>query len=135
MTSKPRILIIDDDPDLVDTICMVLENSGLETVPAYGGREGLEKAREKGPDLIVLDIMMPDLKGYDVCRELRTDPKLSGIPIIMLTSEEDYLITADITRVKDQAVEAEDFFEKPVDPEVLVERIHELLSERPNSYL
>lgn len=132
MTSKPRVLIIDDDSDLVETISMILDNSGLETTTAHDGHEGLARARERRPDLIVLDIVMPELDGYGVCRELKGDPELAGIPVIMLTSEDDYVITTDISQADGRVVMAEDFFEKPVDPEALVERIHELLSTSGN---
>jgi two-component system alkaline phosphatase synthesis response regulator PhoP len=128
MTSKPRILIIDDDLDLVETISMILDSSGFETATAYDGHEGLARARERRPDLIVLDIVMPELDGYGVCRELKGDPELAGIPVIMLTSENDYVITTDISQADGRVVMAEDFFEKPVDPDALVERIYELLS-------
>lgn len=132
MTSKPRVLIIDDDLDLVERISMILDNSGLETATAHNGHEGLARARERRPDLIVLDIVMPELDGYGVCKELNGDPELAGIPVIMLTSEDDYVITTDISQADGRVVMAEDFFEKPVDPEALVERIHELLSTSGN---
>jgi two-component system alkaline phosphatase synthesis response regulator PhoP len=128
MTSKPRILIIDDDLDLVETISMILDSSGFETATAYDGHEGLARAREIRPDLIVLDIIMPELDGYGVCRELKGDPELAGVPVVMLTSEDDYVITTDISQAEGRVVMADDFFEKPVDPEALVERIYELLS-------
>ena len=128
MTSKPRILIIDDDLDLVETISMILDSSGFETATAYDGHEGLARAREIRPDLIVLDIIMPELDGYGVCRELKGDPELAGVPVVMLTSVDDYVITTDISQAEGRVVMADDFFEKPVDPEALVERIYELLS-------
>ncbi len=130
MGEKPLILIIDDDFDLVDTVTLVLKKMGLFVAAAYGGREGIERARKERPDLIVLDIMMPDMDGYAVSMELRSDPELSKIPIIMLTSVSDYVIATDVKKAKGRAIVADDFFEKPVDPEALAERIHELLEER-----
>jgi CheY-like chemotaxis protein len=81
-----RILIVDDDPDLVEAVSMLLEAAGMEPLAAYGGVEGLEKAKNEDPDLIVLDVMMPDKDGYAVAKELAKDAKLSEIPLIMLTA-------------------------------------------------
>ena len=69
-----KILLVDDDPDLVNAVRMILESKNYEVAAAYGGNEGLEKARSEKPDLIVLDVMMPDKDGYAVCKELKADP-------------------------------------------------------------
>jgi two-component system alkaline phosphatase synthesis response regulator PhoP len=86
-----RILIVDDDPDLVEAVSMLLEAAGMEPLAAYGGVEGLEKAKNEDPDLIVLDVMMPDKDGYAVAKELAKDAKLSEIPLIMLTAVVDHI--------------------------------------------
>ena len=72
-----KILIVDDDPDLVEAVTMILESKNYDVAAAYGGIEGLQKAKTENPDLIVLDVMMPDKDGYAVCKELKADPKLS----------------------------------------------------------
>ena len=122
-----RILIVDDDPDLVEAVSMLLEAEGMTAIPAYGGAEGLEKARTENPDLIVLDIMMPDKDGYAVAKELAADEGLSGIPVIMLTAVGDYIGSTHYSHASGKDLVADDFFQKPVDPQALVDRIAELL--------
>ncbi|MBA4395415.1 MAG: response regulator [Desulfobacca sp.] len=124
---KKRILIVDDDPDLVETVSMMLEARGYSPLPAYGGNEGLEKARGERPDLIVLDVMMPDKDGYAVCNELKKDPAFSDIPIILLTAIGDHITTTTYTLSGGKETLADDFFQKPVDIQSLVDRIEQLL--------
>jgi two-component system alkaline phosphatase synthesis response regulator PhoP len=122
-----RILIVDDDPDLVEAVSMLLEASGLTPLAAYGGVEGLEKARNEKPDLIVLDVMMPDKDGYAVARELAKSQDLSGIPVIMLTAVVDHIGHTHYSHADGKDLVADDYFQKPVDPEALVVRIKELV--------
>ena len=122
-----RILIVDDDPDLVEAVSMLLEAAGMEPLAAYGGVEGLEKARNEEPDLIVLDVMMPDKDGYAVARELAKDAKLSEIPLIMLTAVVDHIGDTHYSHADGKDLVADDYFQKPVDPEALVQRITELV--------
>jgi DNA-binding response OmpR family regulator len=124
---KKRILIVDDDPDLVETVSMMLEARGYAPLPAYGGIEGLEKARGERPDLIVLDVMMPDKDGYAVCNELKKDQAFSDIPIILLTAIGDHITTTTYTLSGGKETLADDFFQKPVDIQSLVNRIEQLL--------
>jgi DNA-binding response OmpR family regulator len=126
---KKRILIVDDDPDLVETVSMMLEARGYSPLPAYGGKEGLEKARGERPDLIVLDVMMPDKDGYAVCNELKKDPAFSEIPIILLTAIGDHITTTTYTLSGGMETLADDFFQKPVDIQSLVNRIEQLLKD------
>ena len=122
-----RILIVDDDPDLVEAVSMLLEAEGMTPIAAYGGIEGLAKAKSEGPDLIVLDVMMPDKDGYAVARELAKDETLSGIPVIMLTAVVDHIGSTHYSHADGKDLVADDYFQKPVDPEALVERIGELV--------
>jgi two-component system alkaline phosphatase synthesis response regulator PhoP len=122
-----KILIVDDDPDLVEAVSMLLEAEGMEPVAAYGGVEGLEKAQSEKPDLIVLDIMMPDKDGYQVAKELSDSDELQGIPVIMLTAVTDYVGSTSYSHSSGKELVADDFFEKPVKPEALVKRIVQLL--------
>jgi two-component system, OmpR family, alkaline phosphatase synthesis response regulator PhoP len=124
---KKRILIVDDDPDLVETVSMMLEARKFFPIPAYGGIEGLEKASKERPDLIVLDVMMPDKDGYAVCNELKKDPVLKEIPIILLTAIGDHITTSNYTLRGGMETFADDFFQKPVNIEALVNRIEQLL--------
>jgi len=122
-----RILIVDDDPDLVEAVSMLLEAEGMVPIAAYGGIEGLEKARTSNPDLIVLDVMMPDKDGYAVAKELSKNNELSGIPVIMLTAVVDHIGQTHYTHASGKDLVADDYFVKPVDPEALVNRIKELV--------
>ena len=123
-----KILLIDDDPDLVSAVRMILESKNYEVTAAYGGNEGLEKARAVKPDLIVLDVMMPDKDGFVVCRELKADSALSRIPVILLTAVVSHISTTRFTQQMGMETEADDYIDKPVEPNVLVKRIETLLS-------
>jgi CheY-like chemotaxis protein len=87
MKEKHRILIVDDNHALVLAAERVLQKEGFDVLTAYDGLEGLEKARAEKPDLIILDIMMPKMDGYEVCRQLRNDPVTARIPIIILSAK------------------------------------------------
>jgi len=122
-----KILIVDDDPDLVEAVSMLLEAEGMTPIAAYGGVEGLEKAKSESPDLIVLDVMMPDKDGYAVAKELADDDSLSDIPVIMLTAVVDHIGDSHYSHASGKDLVADDYFQKPVDPEALVVRIGELV--------
>ena len=122
-----RILIVDDDPDLVEAVSMLLEAEGMTPIAAYGGVEGLEKAKSENPDLIVLDVMMPDKDGYAVAKDLSEDEKLSKIPVIMLTAVVDHIRDTKYSHADGRSLVADDFFDKPLEPEALVSRIKELV--------
>ena len=87
MRGNQRILIIDDNHSLVLATERVLQKEGFDVLTAFDGMEGLERARAEKPDLIILDIMMPKMNGYEVCRELRGDPATAQIPIIILSAK------------------------------------------------
>ncbi len=123
----PKILIVDDDPDLVEAVTMILESKDYDVIAAYGGIEGLEKAKAEDPDLIVLDVMMPDKDGYAVCKELKADPKYSNIPILLLTAVVSKISTTRYTQQMGLETEADDYIDKPVEPAELVRRIEVLL--------
>jgi DNA-binding response OmpR family regulator len=123
-----KILIVDDDPDLVEAVTIILESKKYEVAAAYGGIEGLQKAKTEKPDLIVLDVMMPDKDGYAVCKELKSDPNLGKIPILLLTAVVSKISTTRYTQQMGLETEADDYIDKPVEPEVLVKRIEALLS-------
>jgi len=85
--AKERILIIDDEQDFVETIGEWLWARGFDIVRAFNGESGMEKAHSESPDLILLDIAMPGMSGYDVCRTLRLEEKFKDIPVVMLTAK------------------------------------------------
>jgi two-component system alkaline phosphatase synthesis response regulator PhoP len=123
-----NILLIDDDPDLVRAVSMILESKSYNVSAAYGGVEGLEKAKKEKPDLIVLDVMMPDKDGYAVCRELKANPELSAIPVLLLTAVVSHIPTTSFTQQMGLETEADDYMDKPVEPPELVKRVEALLS-------
>jgi len=123
----PKILIVDDDPDLVEAVTMILESKDYDVIAAYGGIEGLEKAKTEDPDLIVLDVMMPDKDGYAVCKELKADPQYTKIPILLLTAVVSKISTTRYTQQMGLETEADDYIDKPVEPAELVKRIEVLL--------
>ena len=84
---KSRILLVDDEPDIVETVAFMLQTRNYSVSVASGGLEGIQKAKSEHPDLVLLDIMMPDVDGYDVCMRLKSDEETKHIPIIMLTAK------------------------------------------------
>jgi len=123
-----RVLIIDDDPDLVEAVSMLLEASGMAPLAAYGGDEGLATARKENPDLIILDVMMPGKDGFAVAKEMAADEKLKEIPLVMLSAVVEHVGgTGYAPHANAMELEADDWFDKPVDPQALVNRVKELL--------
>jgi len=118
-----KILVIDDEMQSVKLIGMLLQRRGYEIVAATLGSQGLEKARAERPDLIVLDIMMPDMDGFEVCRRLRADPTTVGIPVIMFTAK-----TMVDDKVTGFQAGADDYLTKPVHPDELATRVEALLA-------
>ena len=122
-----RILIVDDDPDIVESVTMVLQKKNHEVIQAYGGVEGLEKAKKEKPDAIILDVMMPDKDGYAVCKELKADPGCKTIPILLLTAVVSKIPTTTYTHRMGMETEADDYVDKPVEPGELVRLVERLL--------
>lgn len=127
MEKRKKVLVIDDEPDMVEMISMALDRE-FEVIPAYNGKEGVEKARCEKPDAIVLDIMMPEKDGFTPGRELKADPQTSPIPILILTREGEYFGRSKYARASGMEIDAEDYLAKPVDPHELLRGIKALLS-------
>ena len=121
--SKKYVLIVDDDPDLVETVCMMLEDKGYEVGKAYDGLEGKEAINERHPDLLVLDVMMPRKDGYELCSELKADSATKDIPVILLTAVGEAVPTTSYTHAQGMSTEAEEYIPKPVDSKTLVEAV------------
>ena len=121
--TKKSVLIVDDDPDLVETVCMMLEDKGYEVGKAYDGVEGKEAIKERRPDLLVLDVMMPRKDGYKLCAELKADSATRDIPIILLTAVGEAVPTTSYTHAQGMSTEAEEYIPKPVDSKTLVEAV------------
>jgi DNA-binding response OmpR family regulator len=119
-----KILIVDDDPDVRSLYRLVLKQEGLEVIEAESGREALAKVRAESPALILLDIMMPEMDGYEVCRRLRADPQTARVPVLMCSAKG----TSDDLKTG-LRVGADDFVTKSAGPRVLVDRILSLLSD------
>jgi len=125
--TQEKILVIDDEETTVQLLAILLEHKGFEVIKAYRADEGLRKAYRTQPDLVLLDIMMPAMDGYEVCRRLR---ELSDVPIIFLTAKTD---TKDI--VKGLEMGADDYVVKPYDNDELVARIRAHLRRTPRQQL
>ena len=119
---RPVVLVADDDDDILQLLAFRLERAGYEIVQAQNGKQALSLALELLPALAVLDVMMPELDGYEVTRELRTNEATSSMPIILLTARAQ---TQDAAR--GLAVGADDYVKKPFDAGDLRERIERLL--------
>jgi DNA-binding response OmpR family regulator len=123
---KRYVLIVDDDPDIVETIAMMLEAKGYEVGKAYDGIEGQESIGKRRPDLLILDVMMPRKNGYVLCSELKKKEDTKDIPIILLTAVGEAVQTSSYSHANGMATEAEDYIPKPVDIQVLIESIERL---------
>ena len=86
-TETKHILCIEDEPEMIDLIRLILGRRGFEVVGAAGGKEGLEKVRQEPPDLILLDLMMPDMDGWEVYQQIKADEKTKNIPVIVVTAK------------------------------------------------
>ena len=116
MKRTARILLVDDDVDFVESTKIVLESESYEVIVAVNGGEGLRKAREEKPDLILLDIIMPVEDGFTAAEHLKKDPELAKIPVLMLTSYAMKGSGTGIPRSRGYELEAEDYIDKPVSP-------------------
>ena len=121
----PKILIVEDEPDALEVLGFNLQNAGYEVTTADDGDTALKKARQQLPDLILLDLMLPEIDGLEVCKLLRRDTATSGIPIIMLTAK-----ASEIDRVVGLELGADDYVTKPFSPRELVLRVRNLLKRR-----
>jgi len=120
-----KILVVDDEPDALELVGFNLKQAGFEVVTADDGVEALKKARETAPDLVLLDLMLPEIDGLEVCKALRRDPATAPIPVIMLTAK-----AAEIDRVLGLELGADDYVTKPFSPRELVLRVRNLLKRR-----
>jgi DNA-binding response OmpR family regulator len=121
----PKILVVDDEPDALEVLEFNLKNAGYDVTTADDGDTALKKARQQLPDLILLDLMLPEIDGLEVCKTLRRDQATSTIPIIMVTAK-----AAEIDRVVGLELGADDYVTKPFSPRELVLRVRNLLKRR-----
>ncbi len=126
MPGKPRILVVEDELAVSKMVCKRLEIAGYEVLAAYDGWDGLTKAREQQPDLILLDLMMPKLNGYEVCTLLKRDRLYEAIPIIILSAK-----TKEGDKEEGMSCGADAYMTKPFKHEVLLDLIQTFLAKRP----
>jgi len=120
---RNRVLVVEDDPDLVELLRFNLGSAGFSISTASNGAEALKMARSNSPDLILLDLMLPELDGFAVCEILRRDPATAEVPIIMLTA-----LSSELARFTGLECGANDYITKPFSPKKLVSRVSEMLS-------
>lgn len=123
MKKKKKVLVVDDNKDTVRIIQEALEGAGFSVTAAFDGKEALELVRKELPDLMILDLMMPKMSGYEVCGEIRKDPKTKELIVLMLTARSD-------VDAKIQGIEggANDYLVKPVEPREVVSRVRRFLA-------
>jgi two-component system phosphate regulon response regulator PhoB len=120
---KPKILVVDDEPEAVELVEFNLKQSGYAVTTAGNGADALKKARSQSPDLIVLDVMLPEMDGFEICKTLRLDPATARVPVLMLTAK-----AAEIDRVLGLELGADDYLTKPFSPRELLLRIKKILA-------
>ncbi len=118
-TETKHILCIEDEPEMIDLIRLILGRRGFEVIGAAGGKEGLEKVRQEPPDLILLDLMMPDMDGWEVYQQIKADEKTKTIPVIVVTAKAqsiDKVLGLHIAKV-------DDYIAKPFSPQDLLNSV------------
>jgi two-component system response regulator VicR len=121
---RKKILCIEDEPEMIDLIKLILERRGFEVLGAVGGKEGLEVIRRELPDLILLDLMMPEIDGWEVFRQMKADEQLKDIPVIVVTAKAqsiDKVLGLHIAKV-------DDYVTKPFGPQELLKSINKVLA-------
>jgi len=121
-----RLVYVEDEPEMIDLVRLILARRGFEVIGANGGREGLDTIRRESPDLVLLDLMMPDLDGWDVYQQMKADEATRDIPVIVVTAKAqniDKVLGLHIAKV-------EDYISKPFSPQELVESIEKVLARR-----
>jgi DNA-binding response OmpR family regulator len=122
VVATQRILVVEDEPKIAQIVTAYLERDGYKVLQASNGQRALEIARGDLPDLIVLDLMLPQISGWDVCRELRRNPRTARVPIIMATARDEVS-----DRIVGLEIGADDYLIKPYNPKELIARVHALL--------
>ena len=123
---KKRVVCIEDEPEMVDLVKLILGRKGFELIGAMGGREGLEKIKSIKPDLVLLDLMMPDMDGWEVYQQMKADPEMQRIPVIVVTAKAqsiDKVLGLHIAKV-------DDYVTKPFGPQELLQSVEKVLSKQ-----
>ena len=129
MGDKKRVLLVDDEPDLISILKKRFQKEGFDTDVAYDGNEAMAKIESNPPDAIVLDVMMPDKDGYQVCSELKKNAKYEDIPVLMLTAVADHVSSTRYSHQAGKELEADDYIPKgPDSTDEIVEAVKRLVS-------
>ena len=124
-----RLVYIEDEEEMIDLVRLILVRRGFTVIGANGGHEGLETVRRESPDLVLLDLMMPDMDGWDVYQQMKADETIRDIPVIVVTAKAqsiDKVLGLTIAKV-------EDYISKPFSPQELMDSVEKVLSQRQNS--
>lgn len=124
--TKKRIIYIEDDPEMIDLVELILNRHGFEVQGANGGRQGLDFVHQRLPDLILLDLMMPDLDGWDVYQQLKAEDETKGVPVIVITAK-----TQTIDKVLGLHIaKVDDYISKPFRPQELLDSIEKVFASK-----
>jgi two-component system, OmpR family, response regulator VicR len=126
MDVKRRVVYIEDEQEMIDLVRLILNRRGYEIIGANGGREGLDSVRRELPDLVLLDLMMPDMDGWDVYQQMKADETTQDIPVIVVTAKAqsiDKVLGLHIAKV-------DDYISKPFSPQELVDSLEKVLARR-----
>ncbi len=127
MTDKQLILVVDDDPDLVESVSMKLESAGYRVAKAYDGIEAMDRIKEERPALIILDVMMPRKNGYELCDELKKSDEYKDIIVVLLTAVADAVTSTKYTHMEGKSTLADDYIPKPIELDRLMEIVKDQL--------
>ncbi len=122
-----RVVCIEDEPEMIDLVRLILGRRGFSVIGANGGVEGLETVRREEPDLVLLDLMMPDMDGWEVYQQMKADPGLRDIPVVVVTAKAqsiDKVLGLHIAKV-------DDYITKPFGPQELLESVEKILAPTP----
>ena len=120
---KKTVVCVEDEPEMIDLVKLILGRKGFELVGAVGGREGLETVRKLKPDLVLLDLMMPDMDGWEVYQQMKADDDLKDIPVIIVTAK-----AQSIDKVLGlHVVKVDDYVTKPFGPQELLQSVNKVL--------
>lgn len=122
--AQKRVVCIEDEPEMIDLVRLILGRKGFRVIGANGGLEGIDAVRKEKPDLVLLDLMMPDMDGWEVYQQMKADPELRSIPVVVVTAKAqsiDKVLGLHIAKVDDYII-------KPFGPQELLESVEKILS-------
>ena len=127
MSDEQLIMVVDDDPDLVESVSMRLVNDGFRVTKAYDGEEAWERIREEKPQMLILDVMMPRKNGYVLCDEIKKNDEFKDITVVLLTAVADAVTSTNYTHRDGITTLADDFVPKPIDMDKLMDIVKDNL--------